>query len=379
MEDINKIIYFDNAATSWPKLKEVREEVDNYFKELYISPGRTVGADIISDIRNRILTYFDAGSDYDVALVPSATIGMNIVIKSIISKENQIITTNCEHHCVYRPLEGFKANYVVANYLNENQEQFPEEIYKKINKKTKAIIMNHGSNVTGDIFNVREIGRFLKEKNIIFVVDVSQTAGLEDVSVKNMNADIIVGAAHKHLYGLPGIGYIIYKKNINLLPIYYGGTGKMSSSIKQPVIMPDMLESGTPNLVGLLALKRCLDVVDKGFRKNVREHENKIINYFIKKCNELDTIRLFYGREGHRTGVISLCINNLDPTYVISPYLKEKGNILTRPGLHCAPLIHKAIRTFPEGTVRISFSKDTTTQEVDVLIDLLKELVYSVK
>ena len=375
MSGTNEVIYFDNAATSWPKLGAIKTEMDSYFKELYISPGRTVGTDITSAIRMELLKYFDASSDYDVALVPSATIGMNIVIKSIISKENQIITTNCEHHCVYRPLEGFEANYVVANYLNQNQEQFPEEIFKRINKKTKAVIMNHGSNVTGDIFNVEKVGSLLKDKNILFVVDISQTAGIEDVSIKKMNADIIVGSAHKHLYGLSGIGYIIYKKDIKLLPIYYGGTGKLSSSIKQPDVLPDMLESGTANIVGLLALKKCLETMDKEFRKKVREHENNMVNYFINRCKELDKLKLFYGKEGKRTGIVSLTIENLDPTYVISPYLKEMGNILTRPGLHCAPLIHKAINTFPEGTVRISFSKDTTQQEIDILIKLLKELI----
>lgn len=373
----NNIIYLDNAATTWPKPRKIENICDKYFKECFVSPNRTVATtDFLSKIRQEILEYFGADSSYNVAFVPSATVGMNIVIQSIIKQKGHIVTTNCEHHCVYRPLYTLKADFNVVDYLDKKQIEHPENIYEKITPKTKAVIVNHGSNVTGDVFCVKKIGQKLKEyKNLIFVVDVSQTAGIEDISVKDMNVDVIVGGAHKHLYGLQGIGFIIYKKNIPLQPIYYGGTGKLSGSLEQPKVLPDMLETGTFNTLGLLALEQSLKILDAKTRAKYRKYEETLVGYFINECKSLEKISIFCGKPNKRTGVVSFCIKGLNPEFTVGPYLQENGNILMRPGLHCAPLIHKAIGTFPEGTNRISFSKFTTKDEIDVLVRLIKKLI----
>lgn len=371
----NAKIYLDNAATTFPKLPEIQDVIKKYCKSFNQSPNRTNGKNILNDVREKILKYFDASDGYEVAFVPTATIGMNIVIKTL-SKDinNQIITTNCEHHCVYRPLEEFNTSYKMIEYMDENQEEHPERILNEINDETKAIIMNHGSNVTGDIYDLEKIGKQIKDKDILFIVDISQTAGYDDISVKNLKADIVIGSAHKHLYSLPGIGYIIYKKGIKLEPIYYGGTGKLSSSMKQPKVLPDMLETGTMNLLGILALEKSIEVITKEVRKQYREYENELVNYFIEKSKCINNMSIFYGKENKRTGVISFKISNLDSNYVVAPYLLQEGNILVRSGLHCAPQIHKTLKTFPEGTVRISFSHNTKKEEIDKLIDLLKKL-----
>lgn len=372
----SKKIYLDNAATTLPKLPEIKEVMKNYFEDYNISPNRTSGGNTLLDsVRKKILDYFEATDEYNVAFVPTATIGMNIVIKSLTSDKNsQIITTNCEHHSVYRPLSELKVPYKIIEYMDANQEEHPDRILNAINNNTKGIIMNHGSNVTGDIYDVETIGKKLENKKITFVVDISQTAGVYDISLKKINADIVVGSAHKHLYSLPGIGYIIYKKDILLEPIYYGGTGKLSSSMMQPKVLPDMLEVGTMNLPSLLALSTSLDVMTQEKRKEYRKYESELVKYFKEKAKSIKGIKIFCGKENKRTGVISFKIEGFDSNYVIAPYLLKEGNILVRAGLHCAPEIHKTLRTFPEGTVRISFSHNNNKEEIDKLVELLKNL-----
>lgn len=373
----NAKVYLDNAATTFPKLPEIQDVIKNYCNNFKQSPNRTSSSDILGNIRKKILKYFDATNDYDLAFVPSATIGMNIVINTFSkNKHNEIITTNCEHHCVYRPLEEYKMSYKIVEYMDINQEEHKEKILNEINENTTAVIMNHGSNVTGNIYDIESVGKGIKKisNNILFIVDISQTAGFEDISINNIKADIVIGSAHKHLYALPGIGYIIYKKGLQLEPIYYGGTGKISSSMKQPRILPDMLEAGTINIVGILALEKSIEVITKELRKKYRKHENDLVSYFLEKSKLIKGIKVYCGKENRRTGVISFKIDELDSNYVVAPYLQNEGNISVRSGLHCAPIIHKTLKTFPEGTVRISFSYNNTKEDVDKLIYLLMKL-----
>ena len=376
MENNDKI-YLDNATTTLPKLPELNKVVDNYLTCYNLSPNRTIGNNDLEKIRKRVLNYFDAPDNYNVAFTYGATLAMNIAVKSLArNNECNVITTNCEHHCVYRPLEEYNVKYNIAEYMDENQKEHVDKIIEKIDNNTSAVIMNHGSNVTGNIFNVEAACKKIKEnkRDILFIVDVSQTAGFLDISVKKMNADILIGAAHKHLYGLPGIGYIIYRNDINLEPVYYGGTGIMSSKMQQPRELPNMLEAGTMNMIGIMALDECIKILNKEKRNEYRQHEEELVRYFLRKSKEINNIKVFCGEEGNRTGVISFKIDGLDSNYVVAPYLLERGNILVRSGLHCAPMIHKALKTFPEGTVRISFSKNSKKEEIDKLIEVLKEL-----
>ncbi len=368
------IIYFDNAATTWPKLDQTKKIVNEYFEECYVSPNRTnKKIDILTSVRESLLKYFDCPPNFDVAIVPSATIGMNVVIASLLKmKKTHIITTNCEHHCVYRPLTELNAKFDIVDYLDSNYNEHPERILDKVDKDTNAIIMNHASNVNGQIFDIKRITCNLKQKNVIFVLDISQSAGSEDISLKKMNVDIAVGSIHKHLYGTPGIGYIIFNKNIELYPIYFGGTGKFSSNLKQPDILPDKLEAGTFNTIGLLSILESLKVVNKQFRENARKYENELVNYFINSCEDISKVKIYGKSLKHRTSVISFNVEDINPNFVVAPLL-EKNNILVRAGLHCAPIIHKTMNTYPEGTVRISFSKFNTKEEIDALVKILKK------
>lgn len=369
-------IYFDNAATTWPKLPQTKQAVNKYFENCFVSPNRTNSQfDILNSVRKSILKYFDCPENFDVAIVPSATIGMNVVIQSLLSRNRKkFLTTNCEHHCVYRPLTELNSTYEIIDFLDCDYNEHPENIINNIDKDTNAVIMNHASNVNGQVFDITKVSKSIKDNEIFFVLDISQTAGIEEISIKDMNVDIAVGSIHKHLYGTPGIGYIIYNKEIELKPIYFGGTGKLSSNLKQPDILPDKLEAGTFNTIGLLSILESLKVVDKEFREKSREHEKELVNYFIESCEKIDKIKIYGKNLIHRTGVISFNVEGMDPNFVVAPLLMKNGNILVRSGLHCSPIIHKTMNTYPDGTIRISFSKFNTKEQIDILIEILKKL-----
>lgn len=366
-------IYFDNAATSWPKPQCVENAVKTFFKTCYGSPNRTLGdRSSVERLRDKILTYFNANNgSYSVAFVPSATIAMNIALKYVYENDYQIITTNYEHHCVYRVLNEYKMKYKCVDCIGQKNEIKLKPIFELPSNYDGALVINHGSNVIGSIANISSVKSDLTKS--FMVVDVSQTAGIEEIDVIENDIDILIGGGHKHLLGLPGIGYIIYRKKLKPSPLYYGGTGHKSNEMVQPRDWPDILEVGTSNLPAILALEAGIDYCDKQYRSCVREYTDGLVEYFIKGVQKVKNIRLFHGIKGERTGVVSFVIPNVDPTFIIAPYLLKHG-IMVRSGLHCAPLVHKAIGTFPDGTVRVSFSKENTKAEIDVLVNCLKKL-----
>lgn len=382
MSNDNAIIYLDNAATSWPKPKLVIDSVNQYFAHFPGSPHRTSNGagsstNLVEDTRTQLKRYFDAPDDALVAFVPSATIGMNLILQSLLQQGDHVVTTNAEHHCVYRPLHYLSSlgvEYSIVDYVDSAFIEHPERIIDSIKPNTKVIVMNHGSNVTGMVYDVRKVGEQLKESDIRLVVDVSQTAGIEDVSMAGMHADIITASGHKHMFGLPGLGFILFEKGINLKPLFFGGTGKSSSKMYQPENLPYVLEAGTMNLPGILALRDAMAFTDQCFRARARQHVLRLLNRFLELCADMKEISCYYTKEHNNSGIVSFKIQDADPTFMVTPYLHSKG-ILIRSGLHCSPLIHKAINTYPYGTNRISFSIFNNESDVSFLVEQLKELV----
>lgn len=376
---MTSMIYLDNAATTWPKPKKVQDAVNSYFNKFAGSPNRTENSlnfitDVVRETREKVAKFFCANEEYNVVFVSGATVGMNLVLNSLLKHGDHVVTTNCEHHAVYRPLQALVKkgiNYDIANYIDKDHKEYPEKIFEKITSATKAVIVNHGSNVTGAVFDIKKLGKELKKREITFIVDISQTVGIEDIELNENFADILITSTHKHLFGLPGLGFIIYRKNIPLLPLYYGGTGNNSGFMDQPVIFPDMLEAGTMNLPAILALSASLEFCNKKNRNDYRKHEKNLITRFIEGCSDIPKIKLYCRKEGEKTGTVSFNIQGMDPNYIVAPYLANKGKILIRSGLHCAPVIHKTIGSYPTGTNRISVSIFNTENDIDELLNSL--------
>ena len=374
---MNKKIYFDNAATSWPKPYYTINAVKEYFQGDGGGINRSNSHFSIEELRNCLKEYLGFNDKYEVAFVPSATIGMNIVINYFAEKNIKVLTTNMEHHCVYRPLNEYKVNYKIARVLQSDCKVEENIMLKELDEDTGGVIINHASNVVGAIFNYEKIASKIP-KNVITVLDVSQTVGIEELNFKESQIDILVGGTHKHLYGLQGLGFIVFKKEIGLKPIYYGGTGMKSNIMFQPRIYPEWLEAGTYNSIALLVLKECINARNNEVRLREKQYEKQLLHYMCERLNNMEGIRLYMGEQDKRTSVVSFNVKNLDPTYVVGEYLKQKG-IQVRTGLHCAPLVHDAINTRDTGTVRVSFSYINTIGEIDYFVLQLKNLLREMK
>lgn len=371
--EYKKIIYLDNAATTWIKPPIIIKKVNSYFNEFWGSPKRTYcGDDIIEDIRATVSRFIDCPH---VVFTSGATFGMNVVINSLKCGEH-VITTNCEHHCVYRPLHHLKIKYGIeydiVDYIDSYSQINPDSIFSKIKNNTKMVIMTHASNVTGAIFDVENIGRELKNRRITFIVDASQTAGIVDVSLKTLNANIVVFSAHKHLYGLPGLGILGFDGTFDLCPVIFGGTGKKSSLMYQPTELPEFLETGTPNIPAILSLQASMEYIEKNMAIN-NKHENELSNYFLSEIKKVTKMKLYMLESKKRTSTFSMNHSDFNPTLVVAPYLL-KNNIIIREGLHCSPLIHKALGTYPQGSIRVSFSAFTEKNDIDKFLNYIDAL-----
>lgn len=380
------MIYFDNAATSFPKPNIVYKKIMEAMSEYGANPGRS-GHKLalrtsreMFETRNLLANLFNIKDPMNIIFTFNCTESLNIGIKGLLESGDHVITTSMEHNSVLRPIKelektGIEATIVKANILGEIS---PQDIKKAIKANTKLIIITHISNLTGTIMPIKEIGRIAKEKGIYFMVDGAQSAGVYDIDVEEMNIDILAFPGHKGLLGPQGTGGLYIGEDIDLKGIFQGGTGSDSESILQPNMRPDKYESGTLNGPGIIGLGAGIAyIMDRGVH-NICKHEEDLSKFFLEEAQKIDGIKL-YGPldEKKRGGVITLNIRDIDSSE-ISYILDEKYNIAVRGGLHCAPLAHETIGSFKQGAVRFSFGPFNTLEEVELGIRGLKEIAKEV-
>ncbi|MEL7597805.1 MAG: aminotransferase class V-fold PLP-dependent enzyme, partial [Clostridiaceae bacterium] len=286
-------------------------------------------------------------------------------------------STIIEHNSVLRPLSSMSRNGVEVTFLGVNQEGYVDlkVIKKAIKKNTKAIIINHASNVLGTIQHIQEIGQIAKESGVIFIVDASQSAGVIPIDVVRDNIDILAFPGHKGLFGPPGTGGLYLRKGITLRCYTEGGTGSQSNLINQPDFLPDRFESGTINTPGIAGLYEGIKFIKKVHIENIKKHENVLIEHLIEELLKIPEIIVYGGTDyKNRASVVSINIEGIDSSYV--GYFLNKKGIAVRTGYHCAPLIHSIIGTVNRGTVRISPGYFNSVEDID---DLIKALIYIIK
>ena len=246
-----------------------------------------------------------------------------------------------------------------------------------IKENTKAIITTHASNVCGTIIPIEEIGALCKEKGLVYAVDTAQTAGILNIDMQKANIDFLAFTGHKGLLGPQGIGGFIASDKLEGLidPVISGGTGSLSDSEEIPDFLPDRFESGTLNLPGIIGLHQALVYLKEAGIDNMRKEKMEITKYFLDQVKEIDGVKVAGKKtvEG-RLGVVSIDFEGFDNS-IVSFYLSSKYKIMTRVGMHCAPRAHKTLKTFPQGTVRFSFSHFNTKEEVDICIDAIKTIL----
>lgn len=375
--------YFDNAATSYPKPRCVLEAMKWYFENIGATSSRSAhklaqeASRMVFESRESIASLIGAKDSSRIIFTSNATEALNFAILGILKKNGKVITTSMEHNSVMRPLRFLekekKVNIEVVKCSKEGVLE-PDDIKKKITKNTKLIVTTSASNVIGTIIPIRKIGEIARENNIPFLVDAAQTIGLVPLDVERDNIDLLAFSGHKGLFGPQGTGVLYVKEGIELTPLKFGGTGSWSEFETQPDFLPDKHESGTLNLIGIAGLRAGVQFVLNEGVENIRKKEQKLTQYLIQKLKEIERV-IFYGKEDskERTSVISINIKGKSPSEV-GEIMDRAYNIAVRCGLHCAPIAHKTIGTFPEGTVRISLGYFNTKEDIDYLVNALYEI-----
>lgn len=378
---MNKI-YFDNSATTYPKPEGVIQGITEYLTGNGSNPGRSghsgsIDAGMVAfQTRKQIADLYGLKNPMRIIFTYSATDSLNLAIKGLLKDGDHVVTTSMEHNSVLRPLNFLKESIgIELSIVNGDTSGAisPGKIEEAITDNTALVVVNHISNVNGVVQPIKEIGEICKSKEIPFLVDCSQSAGLIDFDINEFGVSLIAVTGHKALYGPTGTGALIisddfdYKK---VTPIRHGGTGSKSDLEIQPDFLPDCFESGTLNICGIYGLNRGLTYIKEFGLKKVREHKGELTDYFVLKAKDIPGIKLYIGSDF--TGVISFRIENRSITEIFRS-LEEK-NIMVRQGLHCAPLAHRTLGTYPEGTIRISFGLFNTKEEVDKITKILKEI-----
>lgn len=370
-----KLIYFDNAATTWPKPKEVYDEVNNVLRNCG-NPGRgshrmaIESGRVILDARQEICELFNIINPMRVIFAQNTTDSINIALKGILKEGDNVITSSMEHNSMIRPLMALKKRGIETTIIECDSKGRINlnDVKKSIKKNTKMIAMIHASNVTGTIMPILEIGNIARENNLIFLVDAAQTAGVLNIDVEKQNIDVLAFPGHKGLYGPQGTGGLYVREGIEIDTIKEGGTGSSSESLYQPEMMPDKLESGTPNTPGIAGLKEGVRFVRSIGVEKIRKHEKELTNLLINGLKGLPNT-IIYGPDdiNERVGVVSICINGIDSGEV--SYILDKAfDIATRSGLHCSSLAHKTIGTLKTGTVRFGIGYFNTEEEIEKAI-----------
>lgn len=375
------MIYFDNAATTLYKPDCVIQAVTNALCSLGNS-GRSIhdsslnASRIIYETRSALADLFHAESPDRIAFTSNSTQSLNIAIKGTLSPGDHVITTALEHNSVLRPLYEMEEKGVDLTIIPADGKGNIDynAFISNIRSNTKAIITTHGSNLTGNLLDISYIGQIAKEHGLLYIVDASQTAGVFPIDVQKMNIDILCFTGHKSLFGPQGTGGIYVKENVAIRPLLSGGSGVQTYLHFHPNQMPAALEAGTLNGHGIAGLNAAIQYLKKIGLDNIREKEQELMWVFYSKVKEIPGITV-YGDFGskNRCPIVTLNVWDNDSGEVSDALVQEYG-IATRPGAHCAPLMHETLGTVQQGAVRFSFSHLNTTEEINIAVSALKEL-----
>ncbi len=375
------MIYFDNAATTMQKPDCVVQAVTEAMCSLGNS-GRGVhgsalsASRIIYDTRVALAQLFGAESPDRIAFTSNSTQSLNIAIKGILRPGDHVITTALEHNSVLRPLYELEAQGVQLTILSADPmgNVCYEDFEKEIQPNTRAIVTTHGSNLTGNLLDIQRIGSIAKKHSLVYIVDASQTAGVFDIDVQKMHIDILCFTGHKGLLGPQGTGGIYVREDVQVRPLLSGGSGVQTYLRSHPPQMPTALEAGTLNGHGIAGLGAAIRYIQETGLDNIRQKEQELMWEFYTQVREIPGIRIlgdFTTR--NRCAIVSLNIRDYDSGEVSDTLSSEYG-IATRPGAHCAPLMHQALGTVEQGAVRFSFSHYNTMEEINIAVSALREL-----
>lgn len=375
------MIYLDNAATTMKKPDVVVQAVAGTMCAIG-NPGRGVhdgaldASRIVYETRRALAELFHAERPERIAFTANSTEALNMAIKGTLNPGDHVISTALEHNSVLRPLYEMETCGVEVTILPADRQGRIDyaDFEAHIRENTRAIICTHGSNLTGNLLDIGRIGGIAKARGLLFIVDASQTAGVFPIDVQEMKADILCFTGHKGLLGPQGTGGLYVREGVDVRPLLSGGSGVQTYSRSHPAQMPTRLEAGTLNAHGLAGLNAAVRwLMDMGIDA-LRQREQELMRSFYAQVLEIPGVTV-YGdfSDMERCPIVCLNVRDYDSAQV-SDALSENYGIATRPGAHCAPLMHEALGTVEQGAVRFSFSHFNTMEEIEVAVSALREL-----
>ncbi len=384
-ERSRRTVYFDNTATSFPKPDSVVEALTNYVVNIGANPGRSghslaiEAGGILFNTRRELASMFGVKNPMRVVFGFNATDSLNTAIKGFVHKGDHVITTAMEHNSTIRPLKQLEEEGIISLSIasaDKNGLVDTGEIEKLIKETTTLVVVNHVSNVNGAVQDIKKTGEICRKHNLTLLVDGAQSAGYLPVDLKENNIDIYAFTGHKGLYGTQGTGGLIFNDNFDykrIKPLRAGGTGSRSADIVQPDFLPDIFESGTLNMGGITALLAGIRFIKEKGVDNILTHEQQLADHFTERASkEIKGFKTF-GYSPGNAGIVSFQIEGISVSEIAGE-LSENYNIMCRHGLHCAPLTHRSLGSFPEGTVRFGFGIFNTIEEVDLAVEALVKI-----
>lgn len=384
MEDGSKI-YFDNGSTSWPKAPNVAEAMAGLLANgaFNINRGNYEGAyeveGLVLDTRDQLAKLFHAEDSRSVIFTPGITYSLNYFIKGFLQSGDHVLISGMEHNGVMRPLKQMEAYGVTYDIVKTEEDGSlkPEFVEKGIRSNTRAVVMLHASNVCGTVIPILEIGEICKRRRLFFAVDTAQSAGTIPVDMKEYGIDFLAFTGHKGLLGPQGIGGFLISKELDecMKPFIAGGTGSQSDSYDMPETLPDKYESGTLNLPGIIGLHAALVYMEETGLETIHRKKMELTRYFLEQVSDFPNIRIV-GKKGleDRVAVVSLDFLKMDNAMAAFELERQYG-VMTRVGLHCAPLAHQTLRTWPRGTVRFAFGAKNTKEEIDRCVEGIRSVL----
>ncbi len=378
-------IYFDNGSTSFPKAPGVGDAIRDIIEHgaYNINRGGYEGAyevaDMVLTTREQLCRLFHFSESRNVVFTPSITYSLNYVIKGLLKPGDHVIVSSMEHNGMMRPLVQMAHQGVTFDAAQADRDGVldPQKVEDLIRPNTRAVMMLHASNLCGTMLPIQQVGEICARHGLIFVVDTAQTAGVFPIDMEKMHIDALCFTGHKGLRGPQGVGGMLLRDELcsQMTPLISGGTGSRSDSEEVPDFMPDRFESGTMNLPGIAGLHRALTYLEEYGIENIARQELAICQRFIDGALTLPDTRVVGKLDTQdRAAIVSLDFQKMDNAEV-SFLLDNQYGVMTRCGLHCAPRAHKSLGTFPQGTVRFSFSHHNTLEEVDTCIEGLRKIL----
>lgn len=381
-------IYLNNAATTWPKPPCVPDAIYDFIanRGANVARGSASMRDIQSldnvfTCRQKLAELFDGYQKCDprfITLTSNVTESINMIIKGFLKPGMRAVTSSMEHNSVLRPLRRAENEGVALDIIQCSLKGYldPALLKKNLSGGADIAIINHCSNVSGSLQNIQDIAEVCRASNVPLVVDCAQTAGIIGISAQALGAAALCFTGHKGLFGPQGTGGIVWDPEFAKIcsPLFEGGTGSISHEEFQPSQMPDKFEAGTPNLPGIAGLLASLEWIENEGIDKIRKHEDRLGKMLEEGLMKINGLRIIGpGSDDPRLPVYSVNIRGMDNAKLARD-LSDIYGIETRPGLHCAPLAHRTLGTFPEGALRISPGYFNTADDINLAVSALTEL-----